>query len=284
MSWSLQKTSALSGQEFSLWENLLERRTGIQLTHLQKVLLQTQVGIRMRELAITDPLRYFNHVKDDKQGAAEWQILVDRLVIKETSFFRHRPSLELVRQCIENKLSNGPLDESFEMWSVGCSTGEEPYSLAAIADDCFQRAKGDQYYGVTAVDVSLPALSIAREGIYGSRSLGLLQQHEMAKYFDRLGDDQYQVIERIRRRVCFSQLNVMHVNKRNNQPMDVIFCQNLLIYFRRWRRREILKKLVKHLKPGGLLVIGLGEVTDWRCAELSRVMNDEVQAYIKNTE
>lgn len=281
MSWSLQKISALSGQEFLLWENLLEQRTGIQLTHLQKVLLQTQVGIRMRELSLVDPIYYFNHVKDDKKGAAEWQVLVDRLVIKETSFFRHRPSLELVRQCIDNKLSKGPLDESFEMWSVGCSTGEEPYGLAAVADDCFQRAKGDHYYGVTAVDVSLPALSIAREGIYGQRSLNLLDTHEKAKYFNQIEEDKYQVIERIRRRVCFSQLNIMHANKRTIQPMDIIFCQNVLIYFRRWRRREILKELVKHLKPGGFLVIGLGEVTDWRCAGLSRVMNDEVQAYIK---
>lgn len=281
MSWTLQKLKVLSGQEFSLWENLLEKRTGIQLTHLQKVLLQTQVAIRMRELEVSDPVLYFYHVKDDKTGAAEWQVLVDRLVIKETSFFRHRPSLNLVKQSIENKLNNGPLTESFEMWSVGCSTGEEPYGLAAIADDCFRKSNDDSYYGVTAVDVSLPALSIAREGIYGRKSLDLLDAHEKDTYFDHLGKDKYQVIERIRRRVCFSQLNIMHVNERSIQPMDIIFCQNVLIYFRRWRRREILQQLVKHLKPGGILVIGLGEVTDWKCANLSRVMNDEVQAYVK---
>lgn len=281
MSWSLQKHKVLSGQEFSLWENLLEKRTGIQLTHLQKVLLQTQVSIRMKELEISDPALYFYHVKDDETGAVEWQVLVDRLVIKETSFFRHRPSLNLVKQSIENKLNNGPLTESFEMWSVGCSTGEEPYGLAAIADDCFRKRESDAYYGVTAVDVSLPALSIAREGIYGRKSLSLLDVHEKYKYFDTLENDKHQVIERIRHRVCFSQLNIMNVNTRSIQPMDIIFCQNVLIYFRRWRRREILQQLVKHLKPGGILVIGLGEVTDWKCANLSRVINDEVQAYVK---
>ena len=281
MSWSLQKLKVLSGQEFSLWESLLEKRTGIQLTHLQRVLLQTQVTIRMRELGISDPALYFYQVKDDQAGAAEWEILVDRLVIKETSFFRHRPSLNLVKQSIENKLNNGLLNESFEMWSVGCSTGEESYGLAAIADDCFRKRQGNYYYGVTAVDVSLPALSSAREGIYGRRSLNLLDVHEKFKYFDTLENDRYQVIERLRRRVCFSQLNIMNINRRTIQPMDVIFCQNVLIYFRRWRRREILQELVKHLKPGGILVIGLGEVTDWKCANLKRVMNDEVQAYVK---
>lgn len=281
MSWSLQKLKVLSGQEFSLWEGLLEKRTGIQLTHLQRVLLQTQVAIRMRELEISDPTLYFYQVKDDKAGSAEWEILVDRLVIKETSFFRHRPSLNLVKQSIENKLNNGLMTESFEMWSVGCSTGEEPYGLAAIADDCFRKREENYYYGVTAVDVSLPAIKIAREGIYGRRSLSLLDVHEKFKYFEKLDDEQYQVIERIRRRVCFSQLNIMQVNRRTIQPMDIIFCQNVLIYFRRWRRREILQELVKHLKPGGILVIGLGEVTDWKCADLNRVMNDEVQAYVK---
>jgi chemotaxis methyl-accepting protein methylase len=63
--------------------------------------------------------------------------------------------------------------------------------------------------------------------------------------------------------------------------MDVIFCQNVLIYFRRWRRKEILNQLVKRLKPGGLLVIGLGETTDWQHSEMQKVDNNEVQAYIK---
>jgi type IV pilus assembly protein PilK len=281
MSWSLQKLKVLSGQEFSLWESLLEKRTGIQLTHLQRVLLQTQVTIRMRELRISDPALYFYQVKDDKAGAAEWEVLIDRLVIKETSFFRHRPSLNLVKRSLEHKLIHGLLNESFEIWSVGCSTGEESYGLAAIADDCFRQRQGNYYFGVTAVDVSLPALSRAREGVYGRRSLNLLDVHERFKYFDALENDEYQVIERLRRRVCFSQLNIMNINRRTVQPMDVIFCQNVLIYFRRWRRREILQELVKHLKPGGILVIGLGEVTDWECANLKRVINNEVQAYVK---
>ena len=101
------------------------------------------------------------------------------------------------------------------------------------------------------------------------------------KYLDTLENYNDQVIERLRRRVCFSQVNIMNINRRTIQPMDVIICQNVLIYFRRWRRREILQELVKHLKPGGILVIGLGEVTDWKCANLKRVMNDEVQAYVK---
>ncbi len=283
MTWSFKKSNSLPEQQFFLWENLLERRTGIQLAQPQQVLLQTQVSIRMRELGIGSYDQYFDYVQDDSAGIAEWQVLVDRLVVKETSFFRHRPSLELVKQQLENKLSHGALEDSFEIWSVGCSTGEEPYALAALVNDCFENRNINPYFGVTAVDISLPSLSIARKGVYGRRSLNLLEDDEYQTYFQPYGKDQYQVIEKIKKRVCFSQLNIMNLKNKPVQPMDVIFCQNVLIYFRRWRRREILKQLVKHLKPGGVLVIGLGEVTDWTCRGLERIAHEEVQAYIKSS-
>jgi type IV pilus assembly protein PilK len=171
--------------------------------------------------------------------------------------------------------------DSFEMWSVGCSTGEESYALAAIANDCFEAAGVAPYFGVTAADISLPALSIARQGIYCRRSLNLLVNNELIRYFTRQGKDKYKIADKIKKRVCFSQINIAQLQHKLVQPMDVIFCQNVLIYFRRWRRREILKQLVKHLKLGGIIVIGLGELTEWRHDQLQRIDSSEVQAYKK---
>jgi len=294
MVWSFKKADALPEQQFSLWENLLEKRTGIQLAQAQHVLLQTQISIRMRELGIGSYQQYFDFVKDESTGLAEWQVLVDRLVVKETSFFRHRPSLDLVRQALEEKLSlydqskrlagQESAQDSFEIWSVGCSTGEEPYAIAAIVNECFEKAGLTPYFGVTAVDISLPALSIARQGVYGRRSLSLLENDELDKFFIDCGKEQYRIIDKIKKRVCFSQANILHVERIPAQPMDVVFCQNVLIYFRRWRRREILKQLVKHLKPGGILVIGLGEITEWNHRELKKIDISGVQAYKKINE
>lgn len=291
MVWSFKKTDALTEQQFSLWENLLEKRTGIQLAQAQHVLLQTQVSIRMRELGIADYQQYFDLVKSESTGLAEWQVLVDRLVVKETSFFRHRPSLEIVKKALEEKLAvhSGKqeaavplvLNDSFEIWSVGCSTGEEPYAIAAIANEYCEDLGVAPYFGVTAVDISLPALSIARKGVYSRRSLNLLEQDELEKYFVSSGKDQYRVVDKIKKRVCFSQANILQLESKPVQPMDIIFCQNVLIYFRRWRRREILKQLVKHLKPGGILVIGLGEITEWSHDDLRRMESSDVQAYRK---
>ena len=287
MVWSFKKPDSLPPQQLFLWESLLDKRTGVQLSQPQYVLLQTQVSMRMRELGIDSYDQYFNYVKDDTTGMAEWQVLVDRLLVKETTFFRHRSSLDLVknflhdRLAINEKKTSGELKDSLELWSVGCSTGEEPYALAAIANDCFDERDIPPYFGVTAVDISLSALSIARQGVYGRRSVSLLSDAEIKRYLEPYAEDKYQVIEPIRKRVCFSQLNLLHLKHKPFQPMDVSFCQNVLIYFRRWRRREILNELVKHLKPVGILVIGLGEVIDWEHPNMQRIDHEESQAYVK---
>ncbi|ODS24554.1 methyltransferase [Candidatus Endobugula sertula] len=283
MSWSFKKFDVLPEGKFLLWEKLLELRTGIQLAPQQKILLQTQIAIRMRELNISSYDEYYEQVKrNDKSGLVEWQVLVDRLVVKETTFFRHRPSLEYVRQHLKNTISQRDAEDSFDIWSVGCSTGEEPYGLAMIANDCMEESQERFYFGVTAIDVSLPALSVARRGIYKKRSMSFLTDVEREKYFLKQSDGQFEVVSQLKKRVCFSQANINSLSVAPIQKMDVIYCQNVLIYFRRWRRREILNQLVERLKLGGLLIIGLGETTDWRHLEVQRVDNDEVQAYIKS--
>jgi type IV pilus assembly protein PilK len=281
MNWSFNKPNSLPEQQFILWESLLERRTGVQMAQPQQILLQTQVTIRMRELGIESFAEYFDYVRDDVSGIAEWQVLVDRLVVKETTFFRNRPSLELVRQYVQNRLKAQSKKDTIELWSVGCSTGEEPYAMAAHTNDCFLERGIPPYFGVTAVDISLPALSIARVGDYGRRSLSLLTEDERCRYFTPSQKGNYRINESIKKRVCFSQLNILELKKKPLQPMDVIYCQNVLIYFRRWRRREVLQELVNHLKPGGLLIIGSGEVTDWRHEDMERLRHEEVQAYVK---
>ncbi|MFT7386897.1 MAG: type IV pilus assembly protein PilK [Candidatus Endobugula sp.] len=282
MTWSFKKFDVLPESKFLLWEKLLEARTGIQLASQQKVLLQTQIAIRMRELSIASYDDYFSQVKqDNKSGLVEWQVLVDRLVVKETTFFRHRPSLDFVRQYLKNQVVQNRLGGSIDMWSVGCSTGEEPYGLAMLAHQCLSESDQQIYFGVTAVDVSLPALSIARRGVYGERSMSFLTDTERQHFFRPYDEKNDEVLPRLKKRVCFSQANINNLDDLPVQLMDVIFCQNVLIYFRRWRRKEILNQLVKRLKPRGLLVIGLGETTDWRHAKMKKVDSNEVQAYIK---
>jgi len=283
MVWSLQKTPELTDLQFEQWNKLLEGRTGIQVAAHQRSFLQLQIAGRMRELGIKYFSEYFNQVSSGLQGMVEWSILVDRLVVKETSFFRHRDSIESVRQLVQNRINNQSLNESFEVWSLGCATGEEPYSLAMVINDCFELAGMEPYYGITATDLSQPALQHAREGMYGKRKLEPVITDERARYFKALDEagESFQVTDKLRDRVCFSHGNVMKLSEMPMVKMDVIFCQNVLIYFRRWRRREILTELANRLKPGGMLLIGLGEVVDWSHPQLERVSDERIQAYIR---
>lgn len=281
MGWSLRTFAELSEAEFLQWSKLLEERAGIQLVAAQKSLLQSQLAIRMRELGYDNYSDYLALVTDGLQGAIEWSILVDRIAIKETSFFRHRDSFEYVRRYLQNKINNQALHESFDVWSVGCATGEEPYSLAMVINDCFELAQLDPYYGVTALDISSTALAKGRLGRYSERAIAQMTEEEARRYCKPCVDNQYEIVQKLRDRVCFSLGNVLNIKQMPVVHMDVIFCQNLLVYFRRWLRRDILNNLVERLKPGGLLVVGLGEVVDWDNPAVSRVNSDKVQAYIR---
>lgn len=280
MVWSLKALPELTDSEFQLWSKLLEDRTGIQVAAHQRAFLQTQIASRMRELECADYHAYMRQVIEGLQGMVEWSVLVDRLVVKETSFFRHRPSIEFVRRLVQTRIDNQSLNGSFDLWSVGCATGEEPYTLAMVTNDCFELAAVDPYFGVTATDISLPSLQKARQGIYPARKATQATAPERARYFQVAGQN-VQVLEKIRDRVCFTHGNVLDIAKMPAVPMDVIFCQNLLIYFRRWRRREMLNVLVERLKPNGVLIVGLGEITEWNHPNIKRVGGDEVQAYMR---
>ncbi|MGI1679321.1 MAG: protein-glutamate O-methyltransferase CheR [Cellvibrionaceae bacterium] len=298
MVWSLKKTTALTESEFEQWNKLLEERTGILFSAQQQAFLQTQIGIRMRELGFTEYVEYYKKVTDGIWGKAEWSVLVDRLMIKETSFFRHPHSYECVQRLINerlfkrlhnqdiNQINNETPKEnsdikSFDVWSVGCSTGEEPYSLAILLNDSFERANLKPLYGIFATDISMPALSKARAGIFYERRLETLSKEDRIRYFKDVGNGRFKIINKIQERLCFSQGSVLDTNTMPVEKMDLIFCQNLLIYFRQWRRREIAQNLIDHLKPGGVLILGLGEMRDWNHAHLTRLPDDKVQAYVK---
>lgn len=282
MAWSLRRLPALSDSQFLQWSKLLEERTGIQLVLSQKALIETQLSIRMRELGYEDYDYYFQRVNDGVSGMLEWSILVDRVAVKETSFFRHRPSLETVRRYLQSKIDNQQLKGSFDVWSVGCATGEEAYSLAMVINDCFELATLDPYYGITALDISSSALSKARAGRYNVRKLDEVKPEEIKRYLHQCADGSYEVLSKLRDRVCFTHGNIIRANSMPAVKVDVIYCQNLLVYFRRWLRRDILNTLVEHLKPGGLLVIGLGEAVDWEHPRMQRTALDEVQAYLRD--
>ena len=278
--WALQAVMDMSDVEFRKWQTLLEERTGVVVSEQRRAFLQTNLTARMRELGVTDYLSYYQQVTAGPRGAVEWSTLLDRLTVQETRFFRHRPSFEVLEQYLRGRLAQG-LQQPWELWSVGCSSGEEPYSLAITAAEVLRETDRPAHFGVTGTDISLNALSKARDAQYSARRLDQMEEDLSQRYFLAQPDGRLKVIPSLAARVCCAKLNVLELAKAPMSGMDVIFCQNLLIYFRRWRRREILNRLAERLAPGGLLVVGVGEVVGWQHPELIPVADERVLAFTR---
>ena len=278
--WALQPVADMSAAEFRKWQTLLEERTGVVVNEQRRAFLQTNLTARMRELGVTDYSSYYQQVTAGPRGAVEWSTLLDRLTVQETRFFRHRPSFEVLEHYLRERLAQG-LQRPWEMWSVGCSSGEEPYSLAITAAEVLRETEQPAHFGVTGTDISLNALSKARDGQYSARRLDQMDEDLSRRYFLTQPDGRLKIMPSLAARVCCARLNGLELAKAPMSGMDVIFCQNLLIYFRRWRRREILNRLAERLAPGGLLVVGVGEVVGWQHPELIPVADERVLAFTR---
>ena len=277
--WSLQKAE-LNDEQFTRWRNLLEDRTGMQISIERKSFLETSLNIRMREIGCTSYDTYYEKLMSGLAGEVEWATLVDRLTVQETSFFRHPGSYELVSNYCHS-LYHEQGRKHIELWSVGCATGEEAYSLAMVMEDLVSQQEERHYYGITATDISLPALSKAREGVYNIRKLERVEQRYVQQFFESYERGRCRVVPRLKDRVCFAQINVLDLRQAPVQNVDVVFCQNLLIYFQSWRKKDIVTHLADRLAPGGIMVLGVGEVIDWQRSDMERIQYKDTLAFVK---
>lgn len=256
-----QQGVQLTPEEKLFWLSYIEAKLGLILPSIQQRRFETRILERMRVYKSSSD-EYFKKIKKDD---AEWQALIDELIIPETSFFRHQPSFDLVQSHLQQKQTPSYL------WSVGCSTGEEAWSLAMVADR-FARE-----YKVMATDVSLTSITTAQSGQYAARKVDTLGEDMVSKYFDAMPNSisaepmMYRINDRLRKKVSFYRHNLVDDKRLPFREIDVIFCQNVLIYFRSFVQRDILNQLVKSLSVGGLLVMAPAEARSWQHPEMTRV-------------
>lgn len=274
---------SMGDEEFVRWVDLLQRRTGVVVPPDRKTFLVTGLRMRMRETGYASFDTYFDQVLNGARGAIEWATLVDRLTVHETRFFRHMPSLELIaEEWLPEHFARHPR-AAVHAWSVGCATGEEAYSLAMMLDQKLRSLDASTvYFGVTATDISNPALAVGRAGLYPRERLAELPEPHRSAYAAPEGRDSFQIVDSLRKRVGFAAFNLLDVARAPLKKLDLIYCQNVLIYFARERRKALLDALADLLKPGGLLVLGPGEVLGFANSHLTRVGGRQTLAYRRN--
>lgn len=277
-SWRPKPIAPLPDDEFVAWQRLLDQRLGIEVPAHRRHFLETSLTLRMRELDIDHYHQYRQRLTEGVSGVVEWMALIDRITVQETRFFRDADAIHLMREHIERRMRG--VSRPIAIWSVGCSTGEEPYSLAMVAADVAEQYGRRLAFGVTATDISTPALLKAREATYPERKLLEMPPSYREQFMlpaQQVGH--WQVLTEVQARCCFTRGNLLDMGDSPLSGMDIIFCQNVLIYFRKNRRIEIVNNLIDRLRPGGLLILGAGEVIETPVHRAERVDDKRVLAY-----
>jgi type IV pilus assembly protein PilK len=242
------------------WHDLIRRRCGLSIRRSHEAMLADLLRARMEERGVTSFASYYDLLEAEGDGGAEWTAVVERLVSRETSFFRHAASFEALRTRIVPELRRRPDVGSnhLALLSAGCSTGQETYSLAMIAagDDPSLRN-----FSVTGVDISRRSIEIARRGRYGRRAIASVPEPSRHRFVQPVRDGGsrcYEIAGALRERVRFIRMN-LYTACRIFLTYDVIFCQNVLIYLAPAAATELLSRLGACLSLGGYLVPGPGE-------------------------
>jgi chemotaxis protein methyltransferase CheR len=216
------------------------------------------------------------------EGRSELQLLVELVLNHETSFFRNRPHMRMLDELLLSELHAAkPHGTPIRIWSAGCATGEEPYSIAMVAREWMRRVPG-RAIEIIGTDLSADALRKAREGVYRGRTLQNLPSEMLAQYFEPQAES-YVVNESLRALIQFYQLNLLEPFPAWTQRMDAIFCQNVTIYFSPTVRRALIEQFHSCLPLNGLLFLGFSE-TLWNVFDgfQSRELNGSF-VYYKRT-
>jgi chemotaxis protein methyltransferase CheR len=246
---------ALTADEFRRLCEFTYRRTGMIFTEAKRYYVERRVVERMLATESRSFESYFARLRADVQGEIEQ--LVNAVTVNETYFFREEHQLAcLSSDLLAARLQATGRARQIRIWSVPCSTGEEPYSIAIWLLEKW--ALVDQYdIEIVGSDIDTKVLELARGGVYGKRALMRLPPDLTLKYFSRGERETWKIIDDLRQSVHFTVANIVDPkDTRAHGQFDVIFCRNVLIYFDDTSRRLAAENLYENLLPGGFICLG----------------------------
>lgn len=261
----------LGPAELERWADLIERRSGQVFGEGRARFLGWCLWQRMRDLSLARYDDYYRLLDRDPAGAAEWDELAELVVNQESGFFRHRPSFDALAERVVPELAAARARQGIEAltaWSAGCADGREAYSLAmALVAGLDAAGRGGWQVRVCGSDLSAQALARARSGRYPASRLRTLPEAYRDRFLSPVAGDprgSWEVAPALRAAVSFGRLNLCRAaGEGEDYPVglqDVVFCQNVLIYFRPALRQRVVADLARRLRPGGYLFPAPGEV------------------------
>ena len=241
----------LTGGQFVLIGELLHRQCGIALAPGKEALVTARLYKRLRALGLGTFDEYLDRVDRDPE---ELRAMVDALTTNKTDFFREPDHFTYMRQSLIPAMAAN--SDPIKIWSAGCSSGEEPYSIAMTLREELPTADLREVR-ILATDISDRVLARAREGIYDEETVRDVSPRYLGKYFHHRGG-RYVVNDAVRRHVAFARLNLLGEWPMRG-PFDAIFCRNVMIYFDNPTRQRLVERFWELLRPGGHFFVGGSE-------------------------
>lgn len=233
--------------------SLLRNRTGNDLSAYKPTTIKRRIARRMNIHQIKNPDKYVQFLQENP---VEIDKLFKELLINVTNFFRDAEAYKALENVLPKLLEGKPDNYEFRIWVAGCSSGEEPYSIAILLKECLEKAGKPHGFQIFATDLDESSINRARDGVYPAGIAADVSPERLARFF-KLEDNQYRIHKEIRDRVIFATQNIIQDPPFTH--LDLISCRNLLIYLGAELQKEILPRFHYALNPGGVLFLGSSE-------------------------
>lgn len=262
----------LSDADYELFRKVIYDECGITFSSTNRSILDSRIKELLRKKGVSTPQEYYNVITKNPEEMKE---MLDSVTTNLTRFFRNQPHFDalinyVIPNIIEIKKARGP-DRVIKIWSAGCSTGEEPYTIAMIMNEI---CPADFDYRITASDISLKSLMVAQQGFYPENRMDGVPDNYVKKYFTKV-DGGYQIKDEIKSKIHFDYHNLKNDSGARN--LDVVFCRNVLIYFDEPAQLTVVNNFWNSMADKSYLYIGHSESlfgmntkfefikTDWSC-------------------
>ena len=261
----------LTDREFQMFRELVYKTTGISLSEAKRHMLKSRLTRRLRAHRMEAFEDYYRLLMSLDQKETEWTEFINSVTTNKTDFFREPHHFEFIRnkflpeQFAHSKAGN-PSARKLRIWHAGCSTGEEPYTLAMTLRESTEALGGWASWDIRqlASDIDTGVLAHAERGIYEEDRVAPVSPNLLRKYFLRGKGDKgglFKVRPELQEQITFRQINLLapEIPIANGAKFDIIFCRNVVIYFDKPTQRTLFTRFQEKLKPGGYLIIGHSE-------------------------
>jgi chemotaxis protein methyltransferase CheR len=285
----------LSLADFRKLSQAIYKACGISLPDGKRILVEGRIKKRVRKVGMNHIDDYFKYLFSPEGLKNELIPLIDVITTNKTDFFRESAHFDFLVStafpAIQKSGGASIIKKKIKVWSAGCSTGEEPYTLAIVLNEYFQDDLVKPFT-IYASDISTEVLHKAKLGVYGLDDIDVIPLHLKKKYFLKSRDRSeniVRVVPELRAQVQYMRINLIDMNYDVPEKMDIIFCRNVLIYFDKQTQEQVINNLCRYLNPGGYLLLGHSETITGFKLPLQRAASTvyqkiEVESYGKKNQ